>query len=217
MKERDRKEKIAMKVILVNGSPHEKGCTYTALNEVAESLNKNGIETEMFWLGNKPVAGCIGCGSCLKHCPVFRQDKVNEFLAKVPEADGFIFGTPVHFAASSGMLSSFMDRVFYGRRNLFSNKPASAVASCRRGGATATLDEVNKYFGISNMPVVSSQYWNMVHGTNPEEVLKDEEGMQTMRTLGNNMAWLLKSIEAGKKAGIELPKNEPVVATNFIR
>lgn len=205
-----------MKVILVNGSPKEKGCTYTALKEVEESLNKNGIETEIFWLGNKPISGCIGCKSCLKNGKCFMDDKVNEFLAKVPETDGFVFGTPVHFAASSGMLSSFMDRVFYGRRNLFSNKPASSVASCRRGGATATIDEVNKYFGISNMPIVSSQYWNMVHGNTPEEVRKDEEGMQTMRTLGNNMAWLLKSIEAGKKAGIELPKNEQIISTNFI-
>lgn len=206
-----------MKVILVNGSPKEKGCTYTALKEVEESLNKNGIETEIFWLGNNPVSGCIGCKSCLKNGKCFMDDKVNEFLAKVPETDGFVFGTPVHFAASSGMLSSFMDRVFYGRRNLFSNKPASSVASCRRGGATATIDEVNKYFGISNMPIVSSQYWNMVHGNTPEEVRKDEEGMQTMRTLGNNMAWLLKSIEAGKRAGIELPKNEQIISTNFIR
>ena len=206
-----------MKVILVNGSPKEKGCTYTALKEVEESLNKNGIETEIFWLGNNPVSGCIGCKSCLKNGKCFMDDKVNEFLAKVPETDGFVFGTPVHFAASSGMLSSFMDRVFYGRRNLFSNKPASSVASCRRGGATAKIDEVNKYFGISNMPIVSSQYWNMVHGNTPEEVRKDEEGMQTMRTLGNNMAWLLKSIESGKRAGIELPKNEQIISTNFIR
>lgn len=206
-----------MKVILVNGSPHEKGCTYTALKEVEETLNKNGIETKMFWLGIKPVAGCIGCGSCLKTGKCFLDDKVNEFLEKVPEADGFIFGTPVHFAASSGILSSFMDRVFYGRRNLFANKLGAAVVSCRRGGATAALDEVNKYFSISNMPIVSSQYWNMVHGNKPEEVLKDEEGMQTMRTLGNNMAWLLKSIEAGKKAGIDLPKNEKIVSTNFIK
>ncbi len=206
-----------MKVILVNGSPNSKGCTYTALKEVENSLNKNGIETQIFWLGNKPVAGCIGCGNCLQTGRCFIEDKVNMFLEKVPDTDGFIFGTPVHFAASSGMLSSFMDRVFYGRRKLFSNKVAAAVASCRRGGATATLDEINKYFGISNMPIVSSQYWNMVHGTKPEEVKKDEEGMQTMRTLGNNMAWLLKSIEAGKKVGIELPKNEPIVTTNFIK
>ena len=206
-----------MKVILVNGSPNPKGCTYTALKEVEKTLNKNDIKTEIFWIGNKPVAGCMGCGNCLKTGKCFMEDKVNEFLEKVPETDGFIFGTPVHFAASSGMLSSFMDRVFYGRRKIFSNKPASAIASCRRGGATATLDEVNKYFGISNMPIVSSQYWNMVHGTKPEEVIKDEEGMQTMRTLGNNMAWLLKSIEAGKNAGIKLPEKEPIIATNFIR
>ena len=206
-----------MKVILVNGSPHAKGCTYTALKEVEGALNKNEIETEIFQIGNKPVAGCIGCGNCLKNGKCFIEDKVNEFLEKVPSTDGFVFGTPVHFAASSGMLSSFMDRAFYGRRNLFSNKLGAAVASCRRGGATATLDEINKYFGISNMPIVSSQYWNMVHGNTPEEVLKDEEGMQTMRTLGNNMAWLLKSIEAGRKNGIELPKNETIISTNFIR
>ena len=206
-----------MKVILVNGSPKQNGCTYTALKEVEESLNKNGIETEIFWLGAKPMAGCIGCGSCLKNGQCFVDDKVNEFLAKVSTTDGFVFGTPVHFAASSGMLSSFMDRAFYGRKKLFSNKVAAAVASCRRGGATATLDEVNKYFQISNMPVVSSRYWNMVHGNKPEEVVKDEEGMQTMRTLGNNMAWLLKCIEAGKNNGVDLPKNEDIISTNFIR
>ena len=191
-----------MKVILVNGSPKQNGCTYTALREVEKSLNKNGIDTEIFWLGAKPMAGCIGCGTCLE---------------KVPNTDGFVFGTPVHFAASSGMLSSFMDRVFYGRRKLFSNKVATAVVSCRRGGATAAIDEVNKYFGMNNMPIVSSQYWNMVHGSKPEDVLKDEEGMQTMRTLGNNMAWLLKCIEAGKNEGVNLPKNEDVISTNFIR
>lgn len=206
-----------MKVILINGSPKEKGCIYTALREIEKQLQKNNIETEIFWLGNKPISGCIGCGSCLKTGECFMQDKVNEFLEKVPKTDGFIFGSPVHFAATSGMLSSFMDRVFYGRRKLFSNKLGSAVVSCRRGGATAALDEINKYFGISNMPIVSSQYWNMLHGNNPEEVLKDEEGMQTMRTLGNNMAWLLKSIEAGKKAGIKLPENESIISTNFIR
>lgn len=206
-----------MKVILVNGSPNSKGCTYTALKEVESSLNKNEIDTEIFWLGNKPVAGCIGCGNCLKTGKCFVNDKVNEFLEKVSETDGFVFGTPVHFAASSGMLSSFMDRVFYGRRKLFSNKVGTAIVSCRRGGATAALDEVNKYFTISNMPIVSSQYWNMIHGSKPEDVLKDEEGMQTMRTLGNNMAWLLKSIEAGRKAGVELPNNEAIINTNFIR
>ena len=206
-----------MKVILVNGSPKEKGCTYTALKEVEKQLNKNDIETEIFWIGNKPVSGCLSCGRCLKTGKCVIDDKVNEFLEKVKEADGFVFGSPVHFAASSGMLSSFMDRVFYGRGKLFANKVASAVVSCRRGGATAAVDEINKYFLMTNMPIVSSQYWNMVHGNTPEEVLKDEEGMQTMRTLGNNMAWLLKCIKEGEKAGISLPENEDVIKTNFIR
>ena len=206
-----------MKVILVNGSPKEKGCTYTALKEVEKQLNKNDIETEIFWIGNKPISGCLGCGGCLKTGRCVIDDKVNEFLGKVKETDGFVFGSPVHFAASSGMLSSFMDRVFYGRGKLFANKVASAVVSCRRGGATAAVDEINKYFLMTNMPIVSSQYWNMVHGNTPEEVLKDEEGMQTMRTLGNNMAWLLKCIKEGEKAGISLPENEDVIRTNFIR
>ena len=206
-----------MKVILVNGSSHEKGCTYTALKEVEKSLNQNDIETEIFWLGVKPIAGCIGCGSCIKNGKCFIEDKVNEFLSKVPETDGFVFGSPVHFAATSGALSSFMDRIFYGRRKMFSNKLGAAVVSCRRGGAIAALDEINKYFGINNMPIVSSQYWNMVHGSKTEEVLKDEEGMQTMGTLGNNMAWLLKCVEAGKNNGIQTPVNEDVILTNFIR
>ena len=206
-----------MKVILVNGSPKEKGCTYTALKEVENQLNKNYIETEIFWIGNKPVSGCLGCGGCLKTGKCVIDDKVNEFLGKVKETDGFVFGSPVHFAASSGMLSSFMDRVFYGRGKLFANKVASAVVSCRRGGATAAVDEINKYFLMTNMPIVSSQYWNMVHGNTPEEVMQDEEGLQTMRTLGNNMAWLLKCIEQGKKAGIEVPEKEQPIRTNYIR
>jgi multimeric flavodoxin WrbA len=205
-----------MKVILVNGSPHQKGCTYTALTEVKKTLEKNGIETEEFWVGNKPIAGCIGCGKCVETGKCFVDDKVNEFLTKVPSADGFVFGTPVHFASGSGMITSFMDRAFYGRRNLFKNKVASCVVSCRRGGATSTFDQINKYFSMNNMPIITSQYWNMVHGSKPEDVLKDEEGMQTMRTLGNNMAWILKCIDAGKKAGIAEPNNEKIVMTNFI-
>ena len=206
-----------MKVILVNGSPHKQGCTYTALTEIKKTLEKNGIETEDFWLGNKPTAGCIGCGSCIETGKCFVDDKVNEFLEKVPSADGFIFGTPVHFASGSGMMTSFMDRAFYGRRNLFKNKLAACVVSCRRGGATSTFDQINKYFAMNNMPIVTSQYWNMVHGSKPEDVLKDEEGMQTMRTLANNMAWLLKCIEAGKNSGIKEPENEKIIQTNFIR
>ena len=156
----------------------------------------------------------IGC-SKTERCVI--SDKVNEFLDKVSKVDGFVFGSPVHFAGISGMLSSFMDRIFYGRGNLFANKIAAGVVSCRRGGATATFDEINKYFLISNMIVVGSQYWNMVHGNTKEQVERDEEGLQTMRTLGNNMAWLLKSIEEGKKAGIELPEKEENIRTNFIR
>ena len=206
-----------MKVILVNGSPHEKGCTYTALTEVQKTLEKNEIETEIFWVGNKSISGCLGCGNCIKTGKCFMEDKVNEFLEKVPEADGFVFGTPVHFASGSGMITSFMDRAFYGRRELFKNKLASAVVSCRRGGATSTFDQINKYFAMNNMPIVTSQYWNMVHGSKPEDVLKDEEGLQTMRTLANNMSWLLKCIESGKKSGIKEPENEEIISTNFIR
>ena len=206
-----------MKVLLVNGGPHEKGCTYTALEELSKTLQKNGIETEIIWLGVNPIAGCIGCNACLKTGKCFRNDIVNEFIEKSKEADGFVFGTPVHFASSAGSLTSFMDRVFYGRGDLFKNKPACCVVSCRRGGATATFDQINKYFSICNMPIVTSQYWNQVHGTNPDEVRKDEEGMQTMRTLGNNMAWLLKCIDVAKNDGVEYPENEKAVKTNFIR
>lgn len=207
-----------MKVILVNGSPHKEGCTYTALKEVAKILESEGIGTEIFQLGVKPVGGCIGCNSCLQTGACFQEDGiVNAFLEKVAGADGFIFGSPVHFAAASGALTSFMDRVFYGRSALFEGKPAAAVVSCRRGGASAAFDQINKYFTISSMPVVSSQYWNQVHGTSAEEVRQDEEGMQTMRTLGQNMAWLLKCIQAGKEAGIARPERESVVRTSFIR
>lgn len=208
-----------MKVILVNGSPHEKGSTYTALSEVGRTLNQQGIKVDLFWLGARPISGCIGCGACAKLGRCFMRDQVNEFLEKAGEADGFIFGSPVHFAAATGMLTCFMDRAFYV--NYFSGimdyKPAAAVMTLRRGGATATLDQLNKYFTISNMPVVGSQYWNMVHGNSPEEIKQDTEGMQTMRTLGKNMAWLLHSIQAAKAAGINPPRREARTPTNFIR
>lgn len=206
-----------MKVLLVNGSPHPAGCTYTALCEVASELEKQGIETQFFQLGNQPIAGCIACGSCKKTGKCFREDKVNEFLALVPEADGFVFGTPVHFASVAGQMECFLDRVFYAGVQSFFNKPAAAVVSCRRGGASAAFDQMNKYFGIRNMPVVSSVYWNQVHGNTPEQVRQDLEGMLTMRQLGRNMAWMLKCFEAGKKAGVPLPELEPPVRTNFIR
>lgn len=206
-----------MKVILVNGSPHENGCTYTALCEVEKALKSNGIETEIFWVGNKPISGCIGCGACRKLGRCFADDTVNEFVEKAKSADGFIFGSPVHYASASGAITSFMDRAFYSGGGALSGKPAANIVSCRRGGASATFDQLNKYFTINNMPIVSSQYWNQVHGNTPEQVKQDEEGLQTMRTLGNNMAWLLKCIEAGKAAGIEFPKREEPIRTNFIR
>ena len=206
-----------MKVLLVNGSPHAQGCTYTALCEVAAALEKQGIETELFQVGTKPISGCLGCGACIKTGKCVIDDVVNEFVEKAKDADGFVVGSPVHFANASGAITSFMDRAFYGKGAVYANKPAAAVMSCRRGGATATLDQLNKYFTISNMPIVSSQYWNMVHGNTPDEVRQDAEGMQTMRTLGINMAWLLKCIEAGKTAGIAMPEREAKVATNFIR
>lgn len=206
-----------MKVLLLNGSPKANGCTYTALCEVAGALEKNGIETEIVQVGMTPIAGCIGCGACMRTGKCFMEDGVNEFVEKAKQADGFVFGTPVHYAAASGAVTSFLDRAFYGKSAAFAGKPGAAIVSCRRGGAASAFDQLNKYFTISNMPIVSSQYWNQVHGNTPEQVRCDEEGMQTMRTLGNNMAWLLKCIEAGKKAGITFPEREPAIATNFIR
>ena len=205
-----------MKVLLVNGSPHKEGCTYTALQEVATTLEKNGIETEIFWLGVKEIAGCIGCGACGKTGECFRKDVVNEFVEKAAKADGYIFGSPVHYAAASGALTSFMDRAFYSGGKTMTGKPGAAVVSCRRGGASAAFAQLNKYFTISNMPVVSGTYWNQVHGNTPDEVKQDLEGMQNMRAIGRNMAWLLKCIEAGKNAGIELPFREEKIKTNFI-
>ena len=205
-----------MKVLLVNGSPHKEGCTYTALTEAASALEKNGVETEMIWLGTGEIAGCIGCGACAGESGRYRRDLVTQFGSKAGEPDGYIFGSPVHYAAASGAITSFMDRAFYSGGKEMAGKPGAVVVSCRRGGASAAFDQLNKYFTINGMPIVSSQYWNQVHGTNPEEVRRDEEGMQTMRTLGNNMAWLIKCIRAGREQGIEFPEREPVLRTNFI-
>ena len=210
-----------MKVLLVNGSPNEKGCTYTALKEVARTLNEENIDTEIFWIGIIPLAGCIACKTCLKtgHCAF--NDRVNDFLDIAKDADGFIFGSPVHYAAASGAITSFMDRVFYadllGGRQSFYLKPAAAVISARRAGTTATFDQINKYFTISEMPIIPSRYWNMVHGAKPEDVEKDLEGLQTMRILARNMAWFLKCKEAGTNAGVQFPVKEESIFTNFIR
>jgi multimeric flavodoxin WrbA len=210
-----------MKVLLVNGSPHRKGCTWTALNEAAKTLNEEGIETEIFWIGIKPLAGCIACKTCAKKGRCVFDDTVNEFLDIAKDADGFIFGSPVHYASATGAMTSFMDRVFYTNmqagRQTFSLKPAAAVVSARRAGTTATFDQLNKYFTISEMPVISSRYWNMVHGVEPEDVEKDLEGLQTVRILARNMAFFLKCKEAGLRAGVQLPVQEPTVRTNFIQ
>ena len=204
-----------MKVLLINGSPHENGCTYTALSEVASQLNKNGIDTEILYIGKDPVRGCVACGACakLKKC-AFDDDKCNIIAEKMLEADALVIGSPVYFAGPNGALCALLDRAFYFSSGKMAGKPGAAVVSCRRGGASATFDRLNKYFTISNMPVVSSQYWNMVHGMCAEDVLKDEEGLQTMRTLADNMAWMLKNMEAG---GIEKPQRERKISTNFIR
>ncbi len=206
-----------MKVLLVNGSPKPKGCTYTALLEIKNELEKNGVDAEIFHIGSKPIAGCLGCKACVKLGKCIQEDVVNEAIEKFLEADGYVFGTPVHYAAASGGITSFLDRMFYSNGKKFADKPGACIVSCRRGGATAAFDQLNKYFTISNMPVVSSQYWSMVHGNTPEEVVQDIEGMQTMRVLAKNMAWLLKCIEAGDKAGIERPQREAKINTNYIR
>lgn len=211
-----------MKVLLINGSPHKQGCTYTALSEVTSSLNEEGIETDFYWIGNKPIGGCVGCFACAKKKQCVFDDKVNEFTALAKDYDGFVFGSPVYFSGMNGSLMSFMDRVFFSASaqelHPFRFKPAAAEVSARRAGTTSTLDQMNKYFLHQQMPIVTSRYWNMVHGNTPEEVRQDEEGMQVMRYLGRNMAWLLRLKEAGEKASISLPRQEESrVSTNFIR
>ncbi len=204
-----------MKVLLVNGSPHEEGCTYTALSEVAAQLDRNGVESEMFQLGTAPVRGCIACGTCgkLGKC-AFDDDVCNKLAEKMAEADGIVIGSPVYFAGPNGALCAVLDRVFYSAGGKMARKPGAAVVSCRRGGASATFDRLNKYFTILKMPVVASQYWNSIHGMTAEQARQDAEGLQTMRTLADHMAWMLQNIE---KAGIEAPADEPKISTNFIR
>ena len=207
-----------MKVLLLNGSSNLKGCTYTALEEIAKTLQEEGIDTEIFQIGAEPLRDCIGCGGCSKgNGCVFRDDCVNEFVEKAKEADGFVFGTPVYYAHPSGRIMSFLDRAFYSGGAAFRFKPGMAVASARRAGTTASLDVINKYFGINQMPTVGSTYWNMVHGNRPEEVRQDLEGLQTMRNAAKCMAWMLKCFEAGKAQNIALPDTKKEVSTNFIR
>lgn len=205
-----------MKVLLVNGSSREKGCTAAALAVVAETLVAEGIETENVFIGNAPIADCIACGSCRKTGKCVFDDIVNELAAKAEKADGFVFGSPVYYAHPSARLLAVMDRAFYSSGKNFAFKPAAAVLSARRAGSVASMDVVNKYFSILSMPIVSSTYWNHVFGSQPEEVARDAEGIATMQNIGKNMAWLLKCIALGKEHGIPAPENQKI-KTNFIR
>lgn len=206
-----------MKVLMINGSPNAHGCTYTALCEIQKSLQNHCIDSEIFHIGTKPIAGCIACGKCKNGAACIFDDAVNEIAARLDEFDALIVGAPIYYAGPSGQSTVFLDRLFYSASRKLSGKPGAAIVSCRRGGASAGYDRLLKYFAINSMPIVTSQYWNQVHGNTPEEVLRDEEGFQTMRTLGENMAWLLKCIEAGKAAGVPAPAQEDKIRTNFIR
>ena len=210
-----------MKVLLINGSPNEKGCTYTALNEISTTLNSEGIETEIYYIGKDPIAPCRACHACGKigHCVI--NDKVNDFVVYASKFDGYVIGSPVHYGSASGGIIPFLDRAFFvdfmSGQNSFIHKPGTAIVSARRAGTTATLDQLNKYFQINQMPVISGRYWNMVHGANPDEVKQDLEGMQNMRILARNLAYHLKCKEMAQKAGILPPGKEETVYTNFIR
>lgn len=205
-----------MKVLLVNGSARQNGCTNAALCEVERALNEEEIETEKIFIGNTPLSDCIACHKCREIGRCVINDIVNDFTAKAEDADGFVFGSPVYFAHPSGRLLSFMDRAFYSHGDAFAYKPAAAVLSARRAGTTASFDVINKYFTICSMPVVSSTYWNHVYGAQPEQVQEDKEGLMTMYNIGKNMAWMLKCIELGKRHGLPHPENEKVL-TNFVR
>ena len=206
-----------MKVLMLNGSSHINGTTMAALTEVGKALEEDGIEYEIFQIGGGPVADCLGCGQCTENGCIFSDDAVNAFVAKAKEADGYIFGTPVYYAHPSGRIQSFLDRVFYSSGKHFAHKPGASVAVARRGGTATTFDVLNKYFGITQMITVGSTYWNQVHGRNAEDAAKDLEGMQTMRNLGHNMAWVLKCLEAGKEKGFVPPTADRSNQTNFIR
>lgn len=210
-----------MKVLLINGSPNEKGCTYTALNEISKTLNQENIKTEIYYIGKDPIAPCRACRACGKigHCVI--NDKVNEFVEYARNFDGYVIGSPVHYGSASGGIVPFLDRAFFvdfmSGHNSFKLKPATAIVSARRAGTTATIDQLNKYFQINQMPVISGRYWNMVHGATPDEVVQDKEGMQNMRILARNMAYFLKCKDIATKAGLEPPEQEITEYTNFIR
>ena len=205
-----------MKVLLVNGSSREQGCTGTALAEVARALKEEGVETEHIFIGNQALSDCIACRKCRQTGACVIDDAVNAFVQKARGADGFVFGSPVYYSHPSARLLAFMDRAFYSGGSAFAFKPAAAVLSARRAGTTASFDVINKHFTICSMPVVSSTYWNQVHGQQPEEVQQDKEGLMTLYNLGKNMAWLLKCIALGRQNGLPHPENEKVL-TNFVR
>ena len=206
-----------MKVLLINGSPHEKGCTYTALTAIAEQLEANSVAAEIFWIGAAPVGGCIACYKCRGGKGCVFGGTVNEAIEKLKTCDGVVFGSPVHYASASGSMTGFMDRLcIAGGQHLY-YKPAAVCCSARRGGTTSTIDQLTKVPQYFMMPLISGNYWPMVHGSNPAEVLQDEEGMEVMRQIGRNMAWVLKCIELGKQNGLDHPVNPPKPATNFIR
>ena len=211
-----------MHVLMVNGSPRPHGCTYTALTEIGKVLEEEGITYEIVQVGNKPIRDCIACRRCTGNGCVFEDGGVNEFLRKAKEADGFVFGSPVYYANASGQIRSFLDRAFYsngraGMPDAFRFKPGASVAVARRGGISASFDALNKYFGISQMPVAGSTYWNMVHGAVAEDAPQDEEGMQTLRNLARNMIWMMRCFAVGREQGVPYPETEKKVSTNFVR
>jgi len=206
-----------MKILLINGSPNEHGCTFTALSEVAGTLNKHGVETEIVYLGKKPIAGCIACMKCFETGHCFRDDIVKELQSRLNEFDGIILGSPVYYSNPTGQILSFAQRLFFCKESEMAGKLGASVVSCRRGGASATFESLNQFFTICNMPVVPSQYWNSVHGFTPDDVRKDAEGLQTMRSLAENMVWMLRCIKAGEMNGINVPDYEPRLRTHFIR
>ena len=205
-----------MKVLMINGSPHAKGNTYTALHEMEKIFAENCIDTEIVHIGNQAVRGCIACYSCAKNGKCVFNDIVNEMAPKFEACDGLVIGSPVYYASANSTLIAFLDRLFYSTHFDKTMKVGASVVAARRGGLSSTFDELNKYFTITGMPVASSQYWNSIHGRKPGEAQQDAEGLQTMRTLARNMTFLMKSIALGKKA-YGLPEKEPFERTNFIR
>ena len=205
------------KILLINGSPNRAGCTFTALSELALQLSKNGVESEIYQIGTAPVAGCTVCKYCWRNGKCVVDDAVNAIGQRLDEFDGIVMGSPVYYGSASGQLCALLDRLFYVYGSKMAGKLAASVVSCRRGGATAAYDRLNKYPGMNNMIIVGSQYWNQIHGRNADQAVQDLEGLQTMRTLGENMAWLLRCIEEGRRAGVEKPVYEERTPTDFIR